>query len=524
MSAGSKRTPGTENDPLFSMRDDRPAGLLRLIIGFMTVVMLTFVLVEGWRIWRDYRQAFESAENAVTNLARATAQHAEDAIRQIDAITAALAERLEGDGLARMDKPRLQALLRQQATIMPQLHGLFVYDASGRWLVTDQEVTPDNANNADRDYFVYHRNHTDRQVRVGSAVKSRSTGDLIIPISRRLEHPDGSFAGVLLGTIKVDWFVRYYGAFKIDERGALVLAKRDGTILVRRPFVEQVVGRSLANSEIFRNHLPYADEGVADATAVVDGTPRLYGYKALRSYPLVAEAGLSRESIIQAWRHDLIKTALILLLLLGGMSAFGWVVVRQVRERLAIDRALKQAHQTLKALALTDSLTGLGNRRRLDAVLEQEIRRARRQDYPLALVMIDLDYFKLYNDRYGHPAGDQCLRRVGELLQGALKRPGDLAARYGGEEFILLLPDTDADGAVSVVHEILLTLRRLGMEHAASPAGVVTASAGITVGYPARQELNMERLMAAADMGLYEAKRLGRDRYQFAVVSAAIQP
>ncbi|MFP3355655.1 hypothetical protein R0K04_30390, partial [Pseudoalteromonas sp. SIMBA_153] len=76
---------------------------------------------------------------------------------------------------------------------------------------------------------------------------------------------------------KVEWFVRYYGDFKIDERGALVLAKRDGTILVRRPFVAQVVGRSLANSEIFRNHLPYAAEGVAEAVAVIDGTPRLYG-------------------------------------------------------------------------------------------------------------------------------------------------------------------------------------------------------------------------------------------------------
>lgn len=135
-------------------------------------------------------------------------------------------------------------------------------------------------------------------MRIGSVVRSRSTGDLIIPISRRLDYPDGSFAGVLLGTIKVDWFVRYYGDFKIDERGALVLAMRDGTLLVRRPFVEQVIGRSLAASAIFRNHLPYTSEGVAEAVAVVDGTPRLYAFRALSSYPLVVEAGLSRESII----------------------------------------------------------------------------------------------------------------------------------------------------------------------------------------------------------------------------------
>ncbi|HGY9626627.1 sensor domain-containing diguanylate cyclase [Pseudomonas putida] len=496
--------------------EGRAVALFRLVLSFMAVVMLAFVSVESWRIARDYRHASLNAEDAVINLARATAQHAEDAIRQVDAISAALAERLEGDGFANLDRPRLHALLKQQKAIMPQLHGLFVYDAEGRWVVTDQASTPKHANNADRDYFIYHRTHTGRGVRIGSVVRSRSTGDLVIPISRRLDHPDGRFAGVLLGTIKVDWFVRYYGDFKIDERGALVLAKRDGTILVRRPFVEQVVGRSLADSEIFRNHLPYADQGVAEAVAVVDGTPRLYAYRALSSYPLVVEAGLSRESILAPWRHDMLKSVAVLLLLLVGLATFGWVVLRQLRERIVIERALHQAHQTLKSLALTDSLTGLGNRRRLDGVFDAEIRRARRQGYPLALVMMDLDYFKAYNDRYGHPGGDQCLRRVGEVLRHALKRPGDLAVRYGGEEFTLLLPNTDAQGAVAIVQEILALLRRQMIEHAGSPLGHVTASAGIAVGYPGPETITPENLMATADSALYEAKRQGRDRYQLA--------
>jgi len=503
-----------DEDGLFAIAGEgRAVALFRLVLAFMLVVMLAFVVVEGWRIWRDYRHAFTNAENMVTNLARATAQHAEDAIRQVDAITAALAERLEGDGFEHIDRPRLHTLLVQQKSIMPQLHGLFVYGPDGSWIVTDQAVVPPNANNADRDYFIYHREHTDRGVHIGSVVRSRSTGDLIIPISRRLQYADGSFAGVLLGTIKVDWFVRYYGDFKIDERGALVLAKRDGTILVRRPFVEQVIGRSLSSSEIFRKHLPHASEGVAEAVAVVDGTPRLYGYRALASYPLVVEAGLSRESIVAPWRHDAIKSVAVLLLLLVGLAAFGGVVLRQLRERIVIERALHQAHQTLKALALTDSLTGLGNRRRLDAVFEPELRRARRQGYSLALVMLDLDYFKAYNDRYGHPAGDQCLRRFAEVLQQALKRPADLAVRYGGEEFTLLLPDTDVRGAELLVQEVQQLLRRQMLEHAGSPLGRVSCSAGIAVGDLAREGCTAERLMAAADAALYQAKRRGRDGY-----------
>lgn len=493
--------------------EGRAAAMFRLVLAFMAVVMLVFVATEAWRIWRDYRAAFTVAENSVVNLARASAQHAEDSIRQVDAITAALAERLEGDGFANLNRPRLHALLRQQVQIMPQLHGLFVYGADGTWLATDHTVTAPKANNADRDYFIYHREHTGRQIRIGSVVKSRSTEELIIPISRRLNFPDGSFAGVLLGTIRVDWFVRYYGDFQIDQSGALVLAKRDGTILVRRPFVEQVLGSSLADSEVFRDYLPYANEGVVETVAVVDGTPRLYAYRALTSYPLVVQAGLSRDAILAAWRQDVIKSIGVLLVLLLGLSLFGWVVLRQLRERIVIERALHQAHQTLKDLALTDSLTGLGNRRRLDAVLDVEIARARRQGYPVALVMMDLDFFKAYNDRYGHLAGDQCLRRVAEVLGQALKRPADLAVRYGGEEFTLLLPDTDGHGAGLIVQETLQQLRRLAIEHAGSPFGVVSASAGIAVAHPAQQPISSQALVAEADAALYEAKRQGRDRY-----------
>ncbi|MFR0673337.1 diguanylate cyclase domain-containing protein [Enterobacterales bacterium AW_CKDN230030176-1A_HGKHYDSX7] len=491
----------------------RSAALFRLTLSFMAVVLMTFVAVEGWRIWRDYRHAFENAEVTVSNLARATAQHAEDAIRQVDVVTAALAERIEGDGLDKLDPKRLHAALYQQARIMPQLHGLFVYDARGRWLVTDKDVTPQDANNADRAYFSYHRNHRDRGVQIGSVVRSRSTGDLIIPISRRLEYADGHFAGVILGTIKVDWFVRYYGAFEIDERGALVLAKRDGTILVRRPFIASQVGRSLVDSEIFRNHLPYADEGVTQAQAVVDGTWRLYAYKALSSYPLLVEAGLSRDTIMAPWRHDVIKTAIVLLLLVAGLSAFGWVVLRQLRERLVLENALQQANKALENLALSDGLTGLGNRRQLDNELAHEVKRAQRQGYPIAAVMLDLDYFKLYNDHYGHQAGDACLRRVGDVLRAALKRPADLAVRYGGEEFTLLLPDTDQVGAEMLVNEVLQRVRDLDLAHAASPLGRVTLSAGIAVVLPGHVVPSPETLTGAADQALYEAKRQGRDRY-----------
>lgn len=127
--------------------------------------------------------------------------------------------------------------------------------------------------------------------------------------------------------------------------------------------------------------------------------------------------------------------------------------------------------------------------------------------------MLDLDYFKAYNDRYGHPAGDQCLRRFAEVLQQALKRPADLAVRYGGEEFTLLLPDTDRRGAEMLVQELQQLVRRQALEHAASPLGRVSFSAGIAVVDLAREGVTAEALVAAADGALYQAKQQGRDGY-----------
>jgi diguanylate cyclase len=500
-------------DESFPPQVARAGAALRLTITFMLVVVMVFLAVEGWRTWRDYRSAFASARDSVTNLARATAQHAEDTIRQVDVVTAALSERVEGDGLQNIDIPRIHKLLVQQSAIMPQLHGLFIYGPDGQWIVTDKQTTPDSANNADRDYFQYHRTHEDRNVRIGEVIRSRSTNDLIIPISRRLNNPDGSFAGVLLGTVKVSYFVDYYGDFKIDDKGALVLALRDGTILVRRPFVASVVGKSLVNSVIFRDHLPNSNQGVAEARAVVDGTERIYGYRALTTYPLVVEAGLSRESIITPWRHDLLKTGFVLIFLIVILVGFGLIVLSQLRYRMTMEKQIRSAHQTMRDMALTDSLTGLGNRRRLDIALADEIRRARRQHASLALIMLDVDYFKRYNDKYGHAAGDDCLRAIAGAIQQAIKRPGDLAVRYGGEEFTILLPDTHSAGAATIAQEILESIRALNIEHGDHPLGLVTASAGITTCRPSTEDVTPAMLIKAADAFLYLAKNTGRNRW-----------
>jgi diguanylate cyclase len=504
-----------------------PAGsgtaIIRPTVWFIALVIVMFVGIEGWRAWRDYQQAFATANDSVTNLARATAQHAEDAVRQVDVLTDALAERIEGDGLANLDIERTHGLLVQQARIMPQLHGLFVYGPEGHWIVTDKSATPTGANNADRDYFIYHRTHTDRRVRIGEVITSRSTGDLIIPVSRRLNNPDGSFAGVLLGTLKVSYFVDYYGDFKLDDKGALVLALRNGQILVRRPFINGITEKSLAEGDVFKRYLPTADTGIVEAKAIIDGTERLYGYRALTSYPLVAEAGLSRESIIGPWREDVLKTSMYSLVLIATLLGFGLMLIKQLRKRLSAEDDLRRAHLAMQEMALTDSLTGLGNRRKLDMVLSQEICRARREGAAIALIMLDVDYFKRFNDQYGHAAGDDCLRSIAGAIQQTLKRPADLAVRYGGEEFCVLLPSTSSEGANLLAEEILDAIRQLNIVHSEHPLGFVTVSAGIGTSLPTSDDVTADGLIKSADAFMYLAKNSGRNRWHSAIGNSALE-
>ena len=182
------------------------------------------------------------------------------------------------------------------------------------------------------------------------------------------------------------------------------------------------------------------------------------------------------------------------------------------KEKELLYQQLQQANLELQSLAELDGLTQIANRRRLDGYLNQEWRRMMREKTPLSLIMCDIDFFKKYNDTYGHLAGDFCLQQVAKTINSAVKRPGDLAARYGGEEFAAILPNTDANGAMHVAEEIRLKVRDLQILHCQSPiAGHVTLSLGVATTVPCPGSSPV-MLIATADKALYQAKEAGRNR------------
>lgn len=192
-------------------------------------------------------------------------------------------------------------------------------------------------------------------------------------------------------------------------------------------------------------------------------------------------------------------------------------VGRDIHDRKQAEQELQRLNAQLQALATTDSLTGVANRRQFLATLVQEWSRHQRQHHPLALIMLDIDHFKAFNDTYGHPAGDQCLRQIADLLKDCMRRPGDLVARYGGEEFMMLLPSTDESGAIAIGQHLQQQIADLALLHAASPtAPCITVSLGIVV-VQMPTAMEYEAAIARVDQMLYAAKQT-RNTYRVAVI------
>jgi diguanylate cyclase (GGDEF)-like protein len=211
---------------------------------------------------------------------------------------------------------------------------------------------------------------------------------------------------------------------------------------------------------------------------------------------------------------------------LGSLITLIIVALIERQERFAFLQELLVAHQTveldrlnraLDRMSREDPLTTLANRRAFDDALNQEWERAKREQQSIALLYMDVDFFKLYNDTYGHNIGDVCLRRVAQTLKQALRRPADLAARYGGEEFVVLLPNTNVDGAIDVAQRIIKHIDALALPHSRSKtAPHVTLSIGITFTVPQKQT-TLTEFLAKADSALYKAKENGRHQYQMEV-------
>ena len=428
----------------------------------------------------------------------------------------------------------------------PWITGLSIVGANGR-VACSTVANSVGFDLSDRPYF--QEAQRTKTFVVGDLAIGRSRGVRLVAAMPALEE-DGGVGSVITASFELQWIDRL-GAETARRTGALMLvADLNGTVLAAHPGRDTWLRKRFETNPLLRE-LQARDSGIA-AVEGIDGVRRVFGFARLPHTDAFVAVGLDEAEMLRRVDSEM-RMAYIQFALIGAFVLLGvWVggehtIVRPLRTlaRMAVhighgnlqirttrrrwaaefvplagaldamahrlterEEELRVANVHLEALARHDSLSGLANRRSFDAKLDEEWRESARQNTPLALVMIDVDHFKLYNDHYGHLAGDACLRAVGEALAQATEAA--VVARYGGEEFALLFARTEMNRALDLAEELRGGIEALSLPHLVAPSGHVTVSVGVAALRAANGD-SPQTLIEAADAALYGAKRRGRN-------------
>jgi diguanylate cyclase (GGDEF)-like protein len=394
-----------------------------------------------------------------------------------------------------VSKPIRQLILFDRSTTAKHFGAIQVFDADGKLSIDASSLDPRPEDRSDEEYFKIHRDHPDIGLFISRPMLHR--GSYAIVMSRRITGADGSFLGVVVGSIRFSYFHELFDRLQLASSDTITVIRHDGTMIMRRPFDLDVIGKNIGAAPGVKRALS-EPSGWYTGESVLDGERRLYVWRD-STHPLVVIIGKSWDEILDLWQQEAVRIAATMLALVLFMLAVTLFLAREISRRAAAENKLEE-------LATTDALTGLKNRRKFDATIDAEWRRAARQQERLALLMIDADHFKAYNDTFGHQAGDQVLIGIAICISDSVRRAGDCAARYGGEEFAVLLPGLSSMDALAVAEKIRLKVRQWSDE-----SEINTVSIGVASMTPIAA-LDWSELLRIADKALYAAKANGRDQ------------
>ncbi len=473
----------------------RLSAKLLIISSVATVIGFSAICAN---VMLDMRRGEEAlARQMLENLASGVDSDINRNIELYDLSLRAAASNMILPEIKELSKPILHLILFDRAATARHFGALQVFDAGGRLTIDASTLDPRPENRGDEEYFRVHRDSPDTGLFISKPMLHR--GAYAIVLSRRITGEDGSFLGVVAGSIRFSYFHDLFGRLSLGADDTITVLRRDRTIIMRRPFDLDIIGKNLADRASWNpanmNSGSYAGAGP------VDPIPRLY-VRHNGTGPLNVVVGKPLDSILSLWRTEAIRIAAIVAALIVFVLGVTLFLAREIGRRA-------EAEDKLEELATTDALTGLTNRRKFDASIDAEWRRATRQKTPVALLMIDADHFKAYNDTFGHQAGDEVLIGIAICISDSLRRAGDCGARYGGEEFAVLLPAFSAEEALDVAENIRLKVQQWS-EHTSISIGVASMTPDVT------QEWS--ELVGAADKALYAAKAGGRNRCVVATV------
>lgn len=466
---------------------------LLIISSVVTVIGFSAICVN---VMLDMRRGEEAlARQTLENLATTIESDVSRNIEIYDLSLKAVASNMLLPEINTVSKAIRQLILFDHATTAKHFGAIQVFDADGKLTIDASTLDPLPENRGDEDYFRIHRDNPAAGLFISRPMLFR--GAYSIVLSRRISDTDGGFMGVVAGSIRFSYFHELFERLNLDPDDTITVLRRDRTIMMRRPFDLDIIGRNLNDRQNWKaDNLPigtsYSGQGP------VDPTPRLY-VRSGDTGPLFVVAGKPLTAVFALWQKEAFRIGAVVFALALFVLGSTLVLAREIGRRA-------EAESKLEEMATTDALTGLKNRRKFDSVIDTEWRRAMRQKTPIALLMIDADHFKAYNDTYGHQAGDQVLVGIAICISDSVSRAGDCAARYGGEEFAVLLPNTSATDAFRIAETI-----RGKVQGWSDDGTISTVSCGIASFVPTTG-MDWPILVAAADRALYAAKAGGRNQ------------
>ena len=467
-----------------------------LVMVLSAVLLCVFAALA--LIAENRRHTIESANRENSNIARLVGFHVShlliSGVRLLDSVS----HNVESHGFAFFQSKEGQQLLLNRTLDYPELQTMLLISKTGRLLVgASLPYPPPDINYADRDYFLLHKGGVN--LVFGEQLMSRSFGRRGTTISRAIRSRSGELEGIVLITIESSHFAHLFQSTQRSDRQEITILRNDGAIFVRFPEIE--VGHRFPQAEVL-GRAERSPSGTYEGNSVIDNEPHLFAYETLQDFPLIVVASQKSAQVLAPWWRftgSIASGLLIALVLLGAASRYAFTTAAQA----------EVLQHELERQAQTDSLTGLTNRRHFLLLAEKELSRAVRYGGALAILMLDIDFFKKTNDTHGHSTGDVVLQALAKLLRLEL-RDVDVVGRLGGEEFAIILPQTDGANAFEVAERLRKTVADTGVVLQQGLPIHFTISIGVVALHGSNT--NIEILLNQADKALYEAKHTGRNR------------
>ncbi len=540
----------------------------KLSIAFVTMTVMPIILITVIT-WQPQEQVMK---NSISERNRMLAEYiASDINDMFTERIRVLNNAINNEKIKSMVPDQQISILSDIVTQYPDMQLAVVSDLAGRQIARWDGKEADHAiSYTDREYF--NTVLKTGEMAISGVIVAKSTQKLGIVIAEPIKK-DESLVGVLIINIELSKLIQRVGDTKVGKRGYAYIVNREGKVIIHPDL-------GLIDNGADQSSLFYIKAAISGQTGWMEydynNEKRIaaYSYVPITKWGVIAQQPLDeamgnamnikiKSILVMGWT---VAIAILMALVIAEALARPIADISEATNRLAEgdltvklevksldeigqlatnfnnmtnqlvkrDEALRLAqeelenqvkkrteelmtvNEELRRISFFDGLTGIANRRYFDEFLEREWQRAKRENTPLALIMLDVDFFKNYNDTYGHIAGDECLKKIADILKTTTKRSTDLVARYGGEEFAIILPDTNVQGARTVGERVRSGVEKLGSRHKKPPIyGFVTVSIGISVAMLAKETLPIT-IIADADEALYQAKQSGRNQIKVA--------